>query len=320
MAFALSCAELKLFASISGTPQSPDTLGAIIVETYQVEIKSIIMNEQSYRENKITETLWSMSGNFSELSFMWEYATEEQKSEESYMEKEIELKDNFEYKTKTIYKLVVTYLETSNLKEYLTDFKTEFATLFTSGNLFDQGFDNDSGHTYSETITKFWHFLSPFEFSQQSYIDKLLKQTGVTHLERILRNTQVIINETNTKPTSEPQVYKAVKFVVKSVFPSALEPTSGFFKSFKNYNPDILVPEIHTAVEYKYADTEAKLKNQIDQVIADTKGYTGDTNYEIFYAVFYVTDDFWGIDKFETVWKEMEFPKNWKGIYIIGKK
>lgn len=78
------------------------------------------------------------------------------------------------------------------------------------------------------------------------------------------------------------------------------------------------MPEIYTAVEYKYADTEAKLKTQIDQVVADTKGYTGDTNYKIFYAVFYVTDDFWGIDKFETAWKEMEFPKNWKGIYIIG--
>jgi hypothetical protein len=279
-------------------------------------------NEQKYRESKIVETLWSMSSDFSELSFMWEYTSDEAKEEESYMYKEIELKDNLENKAKTVYKLIIAYLETSNLKEYLADFKTEFATLFTEkrNDLFDSEFDDGSGEMYSKTVSRLWHFLSPFEFSQQSYIDKLLKQTGVTYLERILRNTQVIINETNAKPTSEPQVYNAVKFVVKTVFPSALEPTSGFFKSFKNYNPDILVPEIHTAVEYKYADTETKLKAQIDQVVADTKGYTGDTNYEIFYAVFYVTDDFWGIDKFETVWKEMEFPKNWKGIYIIGKK
>lgn len=279
-------------------------------------------NEQKYRESKIVQTLWSMSSDFSELSFMSEYASDKVKEEESHILKEVELMDNFENKAKTVYKLIITYLETSNLKEYLADFKTEFATLFTAqrNDLFDSEFDYDSGEMYSKTVSRLWHFLSPFEFSQQSYIDKLLKQTGVTYLERILRNTQVIINETNVNPTSEPQVYNAVKFVVKSVFPSAIEPTSRFFKSFKNYNPDILVPEIHTAVEYKYADTETKLKNQIDQVIADTKGYTGDTNYEIFYAVFYVTDDFWGIDKFETVWKEMEFPKNWKGIYIIGKK
>ncbi len=278
-------------------------------------------NEQTYRENKIVETLWSMSSDFSELAFMWEFASEEAKKEEDYMYKEIEINDNFEHKAKTVYKLIITYLEAANLKEYLNDFKNEFATLFTTkGNLFEREVNNDTAELYSKTVSKFWHFLSPFEFSQQSYIDKLLKQTGVTYLERVLRNTQVIINETNAKPTTEPQVYKAVKFVVQSVFPSALEPTSGFFKSFKNYNPDILVPEIHTAVEYKYADTETKLNNQIGQVVADTKGYTGDTNYEIFYAVFYVTDDFWGINKFETVWKKMEFPKNWKGIYIVGKK
>lgn len=280
------------------------------------------MNEQKYRESKIVETLWSMSSDFSELSFMEEYASDEAKQDENYMDKEIELKKNFEHKAKTVFKLIIVYLETSNLKEYLTDFKAEFTTLFTGKKvgLFDNEYDDGSGQMYSKTATRLWQFLSPFEFSQESYIDKLLKQTGVTYLERILRNTQVIINETKAKPTSEPQVYNTVKFVVKSVFPSALEPTSGFFKSFKNYNPDILVPEIHTGIEYKYADTETKLKAQIDQVVADTKGYTGDTNYEIFYAVFYVTDDFWGIDKFETVWKEMEFPKNWKGIYVIGKK
>lgn len=279
-------------------------------------------NEQKYRESKIVETLWSMSSDFSELSFMWEYASDEAKEDNENMDKEIELKDNFEHKAKTVYKLIIAYLESSNLKEYLADFKSEFATIFTVNkkDLFDSEYDDDSGQLYSKTVSRLWHFLSPFEFSQQSYIDKLLKQSGVKYLERILRNSQVIINETKAKPTSEPQVYNAVKFVVKTVFPSSIEPTSGFFKSFKNYNPDILVPEIHTAVEYKYADTETKLKTQIEQVVADTKGYTGDTNYEIFYAVFYVTDDFWGIDKFETVWKEMEFPKNWKGIYIIGKK
>lgn len=278
------------------------------------------MNEQTYRENKIVETLWSMSSDFSELAYMWEFASDEAKNDDDYVRKEEELKKNFEHKAKTVYKLIITYIEASSLKEYLIDLKKEFETLFTDKTLFIEEFDDNSGELYSATVSRFWHFLSPFEFSQQNYIDKLLKQTGVTYLERILRNTQVIINETNLKPTSEPQIYNAVKFVVKSVFPSALEPTSGFFKSFKNYNPDILIPEIHTAVEYKYADTKAKLKSQIDQVVADTKGYTGDKNYEIFYAVFYVTDDFWGIDKFETVWKEMEFPKNWKGIYIVGKK
>ena len=277
--------------------------------------------DRNYRENKIEETLWSMSSDFSELAFMWEYTSTESKQEENYLYKEVELKDSFEHKAKTVYKLIITYLESLNLREYLNDFKNEFSKLFIdSHELFESKINNDIAEIYSMAVSRFWQFLSPFEFSQQSYIDKLLKQTGVIYLERILRNTQVILNHIKTIPTSEPQVYKAVKFVIQAAFPSALEPTSGFFKSFKNYEPDILIPEIHTAVEYKYADDDKKLKAQIEQVIADTKGYTGDTNYEIFYAVFYVTSDFWGIDKFENVWKEMEFPKNWKGIYIVGKK
>lgn len=279
-----------------------------------------MMIEQKYRETKIVETLWSMGSDFSELAFMWEYTTSDAMEEASYLSKENEIKHNFEQKAKIVYKLISTYIEASNLREYLTDFKSEFSTSFTDKMLFEIVYDENSGEMYSKMVNKYWRFLSPFEFSQQSYLDKLLKQTGVIYLERVLRNTQVIINEIGAKPTSEPQVYKAVKLVVRSIFPSALEPTSGFFKSFKNYRPDILVPEIHTAVEYKYADTEAKLKHQVEEVVADTKGYTGDSNYEIFYAVFYVTDDFLGIDRFEEMWKEMKFPRNWKGIYIVGKK
>jgi hypothetical protein len=278
--------------------------------------------EQKYRENKITENLWSMSSDFSKLSLMWQYTPAVEKKEENYINQETALEENFIYKAKTVYRLITTYLETLKLNEYLNDFKKEFATLFTDSpeTLLESDLCEETGEEYNKIVSKIWLFLAPFEFSEKSYIDKLLKQTGVKYLEHILRNTQVIINKTGLTLKSEPQIYNTVKFVVESVFPSSLKPTSGFFKSFKNYNPDILIPEIHTAVEYKYADTEEKLKSQVDQVIADTKGYTGDTNYEIFYAVFYVTENFWGIDKFETVWKEMQFPKNWKGIYVIGKK
>jgi len=278
--------------------------------------------EQKYRENKIAENLWSMSSDFSTLSLMWQYTSEVEKKEEYYINQETALEENFIYKAKTVYRLITTYLETLKLNEYLNDFKKEFTMLFTDSpeTLLESDFCEETGEEYSKIVSKIWLFLAPFEFSEKSYIDNLLKQTGVKYLEHILRNTQVIINKTGLTLKSEPQIYKAVKFVVESVFPSSLKPTSGFFKSFKNYSPDILIPEIHTAVEYKFANTEEKLKSQVDQIIADTKGYTGDTNYEIFYAVFYVTENFWGIDKFETVWKEMQFPKNWKGLYVIGKK
>ena len=251
---------------------------------------------------------------------MREHTDDKNKEKEDYMLREYELQDSFEKKARTVYKLIIAYIEASALKEYLSDFKAEFGALFTDNTLFDGKFDDGSGELYSNVVSRFWDFLSPFEFSQQSYMDKLLKQTGISYLERILRNTQFIINEINAQPTTEPQVYNVVKFVIKSVFRNSLQPTAGFFKSFKKYTPDILIPEIHAAVEYKYADTVEKLKSQIEEVLVDTKGYTGDINYKIFFAVFYVTDDFWGIDRFDAAWDEMDFPKNWKGIYVVGKK
>ncbi|EPU1022796.1 hypothetical protein ACVUNK_004389, partial [Escherichia coli] len=92
-----------------------------------------------------------------------------------------------------------------------------------------------------------------------------------------------------------------------------------FLKSFKEYKPDILIPELFTAVEYKYASTEEKLKSTIEQIAADVKGYTGDNDYNIFYAVFYVTTDFWGLEKFMNVWNENKFPQNWIPVYVVGK-
>ena len=80
-----------------------------------------------------------------------------------------------------------------------------------------------------------------------------------------------------------------------------------------------MIPELYTAVEYKYAADEQRLKSTIEQIAADVKGYTGDKDYSVFYAVFYVTEDFWGQNKFSKVWDDQGFPKNWIPIYIVGK-
>src|SRR5690606_2163362 len=111
-------------------------------------------------------------------------------------------------------------------------------------------------------------------------------------------------------PKSETDVYKAVRKVVESVFPSAIMPKSNFLKTAQEYKPDILIPEIFSAVEYKYADSEQKLKSTIAQISDDVVGYTGDKDYRLFYAVFYVTNDFWGAEKFQVAWNEKKFPEN----------
>lgn len=139
------------------------------------------------------------------------------------------------------------------------------------------------------------------------------------YLENILKNTESILIALNITPKSEPDVYRLVKHVIYAVFPKAREAGSNFLKIAKEFKPDILIPEAKAAVEYKYAKDVHKLKATIEQIAADAKGYTGDSDYEFFYAVFYVTKDFWGELKFMEAWGEFDFPSNWIPIYIVGK-
>jgi len=274
--------------------------------------------EKKYREEKITSILSEMYSIFSELSFLWEYSHE--KESEEYLEKESKLKDDFKGLANSLYNLICCYFESIELKDYLSEFKKYFQPILSDrGNLFKSIYIEEIAEQISWYTSEVWRFIQPFEFSQGEYLDRLLQNTGIFYIEKILKNTQVILNRLGVQPNTEPQIYNEVKFVVQCVYPSALEPSPGFFKCFKNYRPDILIPELHIAVEYKYADSEAKLKNQIDEISADTKAYTDDLTYNIFYAIFYVTEDFWGIEKFKEAWATMKYPKNWKAFYIVGR-
>lgn len=277
-------------------------------------------NEIKYRQNKITDLLVSLRSDFFDLALLWENEelNHEYLNNLNHLEKKEYIEDSFKEKSWALYKICMVYFESLQLPQYLNDFKREMFIQLNE-NLYEIKYSDEDTLPFSITISKFWYYLSPFEFSQENYLDRLLKNSGILYLENILRNTQTIIDKTDKKPTTEPKLYNVVKFVIESIFPSSQEPSSGFFKCFKNYKPDILIPELHVAIEYKYASSENELKTQIDQIVADTKGYTGDINYEIFYAVFYVTQDFFGLPRFEQAIKEMDLPKNWKCIYIIGK-
>jgi REase_DpnII-MboI len=163
------------------------------------------------------------------------------------------------------------------------------------------------------------NFMQSFEFMHDDVDARYFQQSGIKYLETILNNTATIIHQTNTIPKSETDVYTAVKAIIHAVFSTAKKASSNFLKIAKEYKPDILIPELGAVIEYKYAKDEAKLKATIEQIAADAKGYTGDKDYKLFYVVFYVTNDLWGDEKFKKVWKENDFPRNWKAFYKVGK-
>ena len=203
-----------------------------------------MIDEQKFREKKILETLYIMSSLHSQWLHIQTVKNEidlEDRDEWKYdlIEDDIlrEFANNAEYN----YRCILAYLESLNLKEYLADFKREFSLLISEKRenaLLECEYDENSGENYSKIVSRFWHYLGPFKFSDSDYIDSLLRESGVIYLEHILRNTQVILNEMEITPNSEAQVYNSVKFVIKTVFPDACNPNSNFNKSFKNYRPD----------------------------------------------------------------------------------
>ena len=276
------------------------------------------MKDNKYLVQKINEISSSLYSDFFRLEII-EESQQLPNYEESINEifEVSNIKDSIKYKFKSLYNLICVYLETNELLNYLESFKKDFLSNLDNDKLIYQTEINpDDTIGYSVFLSKFYQYLIPFEFINHRF----LNHEGLIYLENVLNNTQVILNNNNCIPTSETEVYNNVKNILNVIFPSSIEAKSNFIKSFKCFKPDILIPEIKTAIEYKYADSRNKLKNLIEQVYADVQGYTGDKDYEIFYAVFYVTEDFWGKKKFDNAWKEFNFPDNWKAIYIVGTK
>jgi len=232
----------------------------------------------------------------------------------------IELKEKYEYRLRVFANDIQVYLEAIHHARYLKKFETELLPKFSSPNeIYNQKYSDVTEELYSPFIEEIGAFLAPFEFSHLAEIDRALSAAGVQYLENILQATGQILNDLGKIPKSEPQIYNTIKFVIKAVFPDSKGAGSNFLKTAKEYKPDVLIPSVKAAVEYKYATSEKKLKTQIGQVLEDQAGYTGDDDYQLFYAVFYVNRDFWGVKKFNEVWrKDFSFPKNWRAYYIIG--
>ncbi|KOQ70077.1 hypothetical protein [Stenotrophomonas maltophilia] len=225
----------------------------------------------------------------------------------------------FESLAERLYLSTIRLLETEALPVYLRQFLARFGEPF-NANQAATVYDIDvlgDGEPYIVFLAQLREFLAPLDVLNRS--SHYLRFAGIKYLETVLNNTASIIQKSGENPTSETGVYQVVRNVLEAFFPSAISPKSNFLKTAQEYKPDILIPELSTAIEYKYAKDEAKLKATIAQISDDVKGYTGDIDYDLFYAVFYVTSDFWGKEKFDLIWKEKGFPENWRGIYVVGK-
>ncbi|KEO72238.1 hypothetical protein [Anditalea andensis] len=270
-------------------------------------------------ETKIIDTI-----KFGEYLF-WQIIKSEEDVSLRHLENDVDYnrsiennKDRFSELINSLMKLIIVFIEKQILPSYLEMFKNEILNKLTNEYLFQINFEPEM-HETSKLICDIRVFLYPFSQFDSVSDDLNYKKFGFRYLENILNQTGYIISQSEKFPLKETEVYKAVKTVIKSTFLNSHEAGSNFRKIGKEYKPDILVPELEVAIEYKYGDSEQKIIKCIEQIIIDVQGYQKDGAYKMFYAVFYVKNDLIGKLRFEEIWKEYNFPNNWKPIYCTGK-
>ncbi|WP_291117871.1 hypothetical protein [Empedobacter sp. UBA7248] len=276
---------------------------------------AIMENNQitNFQEQKIKKIISEMGSIFYDIQFRNEFYD---RSENDYEDILYQLENNFIDLANRAYKLSSAYLESKNLPSFLSDFKNEINKYFASRNdTLSSKYHDESGDSYSEFISSLWSYLSVFPAFNDND-ESLLKRSGLIYLENILESSSVILEERKIKPKNEAEISRNVKFVTKSVFPNSQYPSQPFLKTAKCYIPDILIPSLNCAIEYKLALNESKLTDTIDEILIDVKGYENNPDYKIFYAVFCVKSGICTRKRFYEIWEEKGFPQNWKGIYV----
>lgn len=239
---------------------------------------------------------------FSKLSQEERYAyeTEEQEKEESLI-----------YMAEKLLPLVQAYIEAKHLPNYYNAFLAEITPFYeTKGKI-----PSDTGDMDSELMLVYRKYLDAFD---DFYIIDARKEFDI--LENILNSTATLLKDFGIQPKSEPEVYKPMIKICKTAFPDNKDCSHyKFQQTAKCYNPDILIPSLECAVEFKYVDDEKELNRTMDEILADVEGYKGNPSYSVFYVVFYAANSICSPKRFNSMWAEKHFPENWKGIYVQGK-
>jgi hypothetical protein len=276
------------------------------------------MSDENYQELKINESVAVCRNYLSKIYGLHDELNHCEIGEEEYIHKEIDQQHfEFEARIRTTYILVLAYLQSKGSLELLKQFQKDLGQVLLEDfkGITSIYVDEIDEEVYiSKALDKLEEFLLPY----QAFDKDIFKSSGIIFLENILNSTSVILKELGIKPTSETQVYKNVKFVTKSTFPDSSFPSEPFYKTAKCYKPDILIPSLNTAVEYKYAEDENRVINTIEQILVDVAGYSNHPTFKIFYAVFYVKAGVFSEERFQIIWRGYRFPDNWKPIFVIG--
>lgn len=219
-----------------------------------------------------------------------------------------------------VYNSCLIFFELKGIPKYIEDFKEIYTTLLSDKMGADVAYVDISGIEESKITKTFRQALYPFRAFATGDERHL---TGLAYLENILQSTNRILTDRDAKPAQESDVYSNVKLVIEATFSNSKASFPGgkhkiISQMATCYIPDILIPDLNCAIEYKFAISEKALNTTMDQVLADVQGYSNDSIYKLFYAVFYVKTGIIAKSRFEQIWQSKSFPSNWKPIFVEG--
>jgi len=174
------------------------------------------------------------------------------------------------------------------------------------------------GALYSPAL----YYLENYKSAITSHIkiegEGITSRSSIILLEQILKGTPKLLADRHIVPSSENEVRNEIYKILIHVFPDTVRevPIPKVFKSFK---PDIGIKSLKCAIEYKYVNSEEEAKKSVGAIYEDINGYEGSEDWKQFYAVIYMTDNFYTQAQVEAEFKLSNIKHNWKPILVYGK-
>lgn len=214
---------------------------------------------------------------------------------------------------KTIYTSLVILMESMCLNVLLEEFQKEFAQ-----------YAKDLSAV--EIIPYIGDMESPVVRMYLRYMSSLMAYFGENSpvpfepahiLERILSGTAKLVLDKGIKPANEAEVRKCIYDYLIHVFPDTVREVP-IAQVTKTYKPDIGIPSLKAAIEYKFATSPGEVKTAIGGLYEDMRGYSGSEDWKTFYAVVYMSDAYFTDAQIKAEFKHTGVDDNWKPILIVG--
>lgn len=217
------------------------------------------------------------------------------------------------YYIQQYFHLLSAYFEVKGLNEYRKRFVNEFGEdIRKTMKVSEVGYHE--GEPYLKMFVEMGAYLAPFKALAYNYSPK--GKSRLTKVIEVIEETPMILRKLGIQPSSEPEVYKPVRWILEFYYELPPINRSHFAGKFKRYVPDILLPEVETAIEFKFATANKNLEDYIDEIVSDAVNYKGDSDYNQFIAVLCIQNNQTTKAKIQSAWDNKGFNKNWHNAII----